>query len=92
MKNVFFSLAFMLIGSFAFANNVEISTSDVLLNQPLKNISVNFEDLDKLNFEDLASCTITIKKKNADGTWSEYQITVHDTTCDKLVKSIISSL
>ena len=82
----------MLIGSFAFANSVETTTNDVLSNQSLKNITVNFEDLNKLNFEDLASCTITIKKKNADGTWSEYQITVHDTTCDKLVKSIISSL
>lgn len=82
----------MLIGSFAFANNVETSESVVSPNKFSKNITVDFENLSTLNFDDLAGCTITIKKKNADGTWSEYQITVHDTTCDKLVKTIISSL
>jgi hypothetical protein len=92
MKNVFFSLAFMLIGSFASANNVETSTSDVLSNQPLKNITINFEDLNNLNFESLKDCKITIRKKNADGTWTEYQIVVHDNDCGKLVATVITNL
>ncbi len=93
MKKVIFGLiATVFIGSFAFATNVKTSEIDVLSNKISKNITVNFDDLNKLNFNELANCTVTIKKKNTDGTWSEYQITVHDTTCDKLVKSIISSL
>lgn len=82
----------MLMGSFALANNVKTSKSVVSPNKFSKNITVYFENLSTLNFDDLADCTITLKKKNPDGTWSEYQIIVHGTTCDKLVKTVISSL
>jgi hypothetical protein len=66
MKNVFFSLAFMLIGSFAFANNYENIKSKEVSGLINKSTSFKFYSTDKNNnyveYEYSAltdSCTIT---------------------------------
>lgn len=58
MKNVFFALAFMLIGTFAFAgnNNDVIQTTDF-----------NIETI-----EIMGICTVTITEYNSDGTTNSW--------------------
>lgn len=58
MKNVFFALAFMLIGTFAFANN-----NDCVMK------TTNF-DVDTI--EIMGVCTVTITEYNADGTTNSW--------------------
>lgn len=40
---------------------------------------------------DVASCTIKIRKKNADGTYSETEVTLNE-SCDKLVAAAVKAL
>jgi hypothetical protein len=75
MKNVFFSLAFMLIGSFAFAKNVNYSkTSNIIT---IENYSFN-----KINSL-VGNCTYTIRTY----TFSESGITVTNRTYSVNVNS-----
>ena len=69
MKNVFFSLAFMLIGSFAFANT-EV-TSDIDINKIESLINVDNLDLPSKESEALV-CGFTVNfddGSNGDGAW-----------------------
>jgi hypothetical protein len=57
MKNVFFALAFMLVGTFAFANTEVISDIDVDKIESL----INVDNLDIQNLEeDFGSCGFTV--------------------------------
>jgi hypothetical protein len=53
MKNVFFSLAFMLIGSFAFANNGSTNQKLAISNEieNVKSNKIDFETFSKMNNE-----------------------------------------
>ncbi|NJM79106.1 MAG: hypothetical protein HC854_04720 [Flavobacterium sp.] len=68
MKNLFYSLAFVLIGSFAFANN----SGDCSISNQIKNELASIEKFNNLNLEsfsfeenqineDLLECHVTIK-------------------------------
>ena len=84
MKRIVFFLAFLLMGTFAYANNTNSKINDEL--------SLESFTGQHISSSELASCRITVRKKNPDGTWIEYEIIVHGTDCDKLIKSVISSL
>ncbi len=54
MKNVFFALAFMLIGTFTFANNVEVETID-------DNVTIeNIVNLDQTISDSELDCGFTV--------------------------------
>lgn len=68
MKNLFYSLAFMLIGSFSFANSIDVQSSE----SQIKNELVSIEKFNNLNLEsfsfeenqineDLLECHVKIK-------------------------------
>jgi hypothetical protein len=70
MKNLFFSLAFMLISSFAFANNSEVYPMNNQImnelfsaeNEELKNLNLEVLNFDEIQInEDLLQCHVTIK-------------------------------
>jgi hypothetical protein len=74
MKNVFFALAFMLVGTFAFANTEVIS--DIDLNKTEKVLSIDTQ-------EDLLNCsskTVTTTTTNTDGSSSSTSTTT--VNCD----------
>lgn len=61
MKNVFFALAFMLIGTLSFANESENSSTNLNEEELITQTEV-------LNFdESLGDCTITVNAYNQDG-------------------------
>lgn len=97
MKNLFFSLAFMLIGSFAFANNVETSTPESFSKLSLKTVVINFEDLKNINLEDFKECHVKVtgnvngKPVNLDIIFtSESGDCINDTV--RLVKDLIDKM
>tara|TARA_B110000090_G_scaffold94684_1_gene106830 strand:+ start:239 stop:502 length:264 start_codon:yes stop_codon:yes gene_type:complete len=86
MKNLFLSLAFMLIGTVASANehvnsnlekfeNLVILVNGNTINQSDSNLNQVFED-----------CTMTIKNNK---TGDSYTITVHGKSCGELIKEIM---
>lgn len=86
MKNVFFALAFMLVGMFAYA--AEIEGSDL---NTINRIELSIDDQKtKSNNHNLSTfpfdCTVTIKNNN---TGDSYTITVHGKSCEELIKEIM---
>lgn len=92
MKNLLFSVALLLFGYVANASNVPAKSDNFPSNQISKTLVIDIIPLVQLSSEAPTGCTVTIKKKNADGTWSEYTITVHDMNCASVIRSIIESL
>lgn len=88
MRNLFFTLAFMLIGSFAFANANEIANSNLSVIDNSE-IRINEQDINLNNFELdtlIFDCTITIKDNQ---TGKSYTITVHGQSCGDLIKELM---
>lgn len=97
MKNVFLSLAFMLVGTFAFANNVETSTPESFSKQSSKIVVLNLDDLGNINLEDFKECKVQVKGTvngkpvNLDITFtSESGDCIKDTV--RLVKDLIDKM
>jgi hypothetical protein len=63
MKNVFFSLAFMLIGSFAFANN----STELKLDKSQMKTFENYSNFKSENHQVLGTCYVTISAYDEDG-------------------------
>ncbi|WP_421808793.1 hypothetical protein [Flagellimonas sp.] len=86
MKNVFFALAFMLVGTFAFAAEIEDSDLNVLndIESSIdgKKMNSSNHNLSTLPFD----CTVTIKNNK---TGDSYTITVHGKSCEELIKEIM---
>ena len=70
MKNLFFSLAFMLTASFAFANNSNDSKKDLTI-ENLDNLKAQFENancvISNVIIKDNLLCGFTITMDNGDG-------------------------
>ena len=64
MKNVFFSLAFMLIGSFAFANTTSQIDLSSIESQKFESISI--ENV-QLNLEVLGTCYVSVGLYDEEG-------------------------
>ncbi len=71
MKNLFFTLAFMLISSFAFANtNVDSTDNSVVLNEQITSYELDGKSYSSLEFNKLSSetieeakeCTVTVTR------------------------------
>jgi hypothetical protein len=89
MKNVFFAIAFMLVGTFAFANNsvetelnlektIEISNSMELASFDFSSYE-NYTVIDSSNLA--LGCLLTITVEYEDGTSDEFYIHVVDMSC-----------
>jgi len=86
MKNLFLSLAFMLIGTVAFANENVNSNLEKFENLVImvngNTIDQNNDNLNQILFD----CTLTIKNNK---TGDSYTITVHGKSCGELIKEIM---
>lgn len=88
MKNVFFALAFMLVGTFAFANNAEVETIDE--NVTIENV-INLDDvsLEEVTLDDAMSCGFPLSWDTAEhGTGSFYFGCDDSTTMDDILSAI----
>ena len=90
MKNVFFALAFMLVGTLTFANNVEVETID-------DNVTIeNLLSLDNVSLEDVAlddefDCGFPLSWDTAEhGTGSFYFGCDDSTTMDDILSVIFA--
>lgn len=85
MKNVFFSLAFMLIGSFAFANNSNETVNSINKQEAIELMrnSTSFE-LEKTN--SAVDCLLTITFVYTDGTSETIKVLVRGTSCAELLE------
>jgi uncharacterized protein YxeA len=95
MKNVFFSLAFLLIGSFVFAN-----TSSQLKLDNSKIISIeNYSSIKSESHQDLGTCYVSISAYDEDGnklkTWVlQFDDVASAEDCDQIgamVEKVLSS-
>lgn len=83
MKNVFFSLAFMLIGSFAFANNAK-QVSTVNFNEAVELIkkSANYELVES---NSLVDCLLKITFVYEDGSSETIHVLVKGVSCKEIL-------
>lgn len=85
MKNLFFTLAFMLVGTLAFANEKTNSNSKefesfTMVNEQVTNL------IDYNAKEILVDCTMTITDNQ---TGKSYTITIKGKSCGELIKEIM---
>lgn len=83
MKNVFFSLVFMLIGSFAFANNAK-QVSTVNFNEAVELIkkSANYELVES---NSLVDCLLKITFVYEDGSSETIHVLVKGVSCKEIL-------
>jgi hypothetical protein len=83
MKNLFFSLAFMLISSFAFANNSNEKIFSIKKEEAIELIktSTNYEIVEA---KSLVDCLLTITFTYTDGTSETIRVLVKGTSCADL--------
>ena len=83
MKNVFFSLAFMLIGSFTFANNAK-QVSTVNFNEAVELIkkSANYELVES---NSLVDCLLKITFVYEDGSSETIHVLVKGVSCKEIL-------
>lgn len=79
MKNVFLALAFILVGTFTFANTEIIKKTETTIEKVVNDLenTINFE----VNFED-DICTVTVTITTADGVVARGRATSHSGDCD----------
>jgi hypothetical protein len=84
MKNLFFSLAFMLIGSIGFANNSNEKISSINKEEPIEliKISSNYELVES---KSLVDCLLTITFVYTDGTSETIRVLVKGISCKDLL-------
>jgi hypothetical protein len=84
MKNVFFALAFMLVGTFAFANNAEeVKTVDFEEAIELIENSSSYELVEK---ESLVDCLLTITFIFEDGSSTTRTVLVRGVSCAEILE------
>lgn len=90
MKNVFFALAFMLVGTFTFANNVEVETIDDNVN--IENVlSLDDVSLEYITLEDDAmACGFPLSWDTNEGSGSFYFGCDDSTTMDDILSVIFA--
>jgi hypothetical protein len=85
MKNVFFALVFMLVGTFAFANNAEVETIDD--NVTIENVLI----VDEVTLGDEMTCGFPLSYDTAEhGTGSFYFGCDGSTTMDDILSVIFA--
>lgn len=93
MKKVFFSLALMLIGSFAFANNSSELKLDDSQMKSFENYSLNISE----NNQVLGTCYVTISAYDEDGnkikSWVlQFNDVASASDCDQIASNVAAAL
>jgi hypothetical protein len=84
MKNVFFALAFMLVGTFAFANNAKEVTT-VNYDEAVKLIKSS-STYELIESESLVDCLLTITFIFEDGSSTTRTVLVRGVSCDEILE------
>ena len=83
MKNLFFVLAFMLVGTFAFANNAEV---EILKENAAVKLIENSSNCKVTNNQTLVDCLLRITFVYSDGTSETVYVLVKGVSCDEILR------